>query len=158
MLLRVLREAAELTQLARVPGFGGAAELHVVLVGSRTMARLNADFLGHAGSTDVLAFELAGDGATPGPFVAGEIYLCPAVAAVAALRFGTSLAEECVLYAVHGMLHLTGLDDAEPAGRRAMRRAERRVMGRLRASADFGAIFGNSAVGPRPQGGGGGAA
>ena len=110
------------------------------------MARLNAGFLGHGGCTDVLAFGLGGAGAGPGPGVAGEIYICPAVAAAAALRFGTSLADECVLYAVHGMLHLVGFDDGEPVARRAMRRAERRVMARLRASADFGAIFVRSAV------------
>ena len=146
MLLRVLHEAVALTRLGKVPGFGGAAELHVILVGSRTMARLNAGFRGQGGCTDVLAFGLGEDGTAPGPVVAGELYICPAAAAAAALRFRTSLAEECLLYAVHGMLHLAGLDDGEPVARRAMRRAERRVMDRLRASADFGAIFVRSAV------------
>lgn len=141
LFLRVLHEATELTGLGKVPGFGAAAELHVILVGGRTMARLNAGFRGRGGPTDVLAFGLAGDGGAPGPAVAGEIYICPAVAAEAALRFGTGLAQECVLYAVHGMLHLAGFDDGEPTARRAMRRAERRVMGCLRADADFGAIF-----------------
>jgi probable rRNA maturation factor len=105
------------------------------------MARLNLGFLGHDGSTDVLAFGLNGDGSESGPAVVGEIYICPAVASEAARRFGTSLGAECVLYAVHGMLHLVGFDDGEPVARQAMRRAERRVLGRLRASADFGAIF-----------------
>lgn len=141
LLLCVLDEAVALTRLGRVPGFGAATELHVVLVGSRTMARLNAGFCGHDGPTDVLSFGLGSDGNAPGPIVAGEIYICPAVAVAAARRYGTSLAEECVLYAVHGMLHLAGFDDGEPRARRAMRRAERRVMGRLRQSADFGAIF-----------------
>lgn len=146
LLRRVLHEAVELTGLGKVPGFGPAAELHVVLAGSRTMARLNRGFLGHVGPTDVLAFALGGGGAATGPEVAGEIYLCPSVAAVAAARFGTGLGEECVLYAVHGMLHLAGFDDHEPAARRAMRRAERRVMGRLRAGVDFDAIFGRPAA------------
>ena len=141
MLLRVLHEAVALTGLERQPGFGAATELHVILVGSRTMARLNAGFCGHDGPTDVLSFGLGGDAAASGPVVAGEIYICPAVAVVAARRYRTGLAEECVLYAVHGMLHLAGFDDGEPLRRRAMRGAERRVMGRLRQSTDFGAIF-----------------
>jgi probable rRNA maturation factor len=143
---RVLHEASALTGLESVPGFGVAAELHVILVGSRTMARLNAAYCGHQGRTDVLTFGLGETGGVPGPVVAGEIYICPDVAAVAAGRFGTSLGEECVLYAVHGMLHLAGFDDGEPGARRAMRQAERRVMGRLRARTDFGAIFADSAA------------
>ena len=146
LLLRLLHEAAELTRPGDRAGSGSGVELHVILVGRRTMGRLNAQFLGHAGCTDVLAFAFGGAGDAMEPAVVGEIYICPAVAAEAALRFGTSLAEECVLYAVHGMLHLAGFDDGEPDARRAMRRAERRVMGRLRASVDFGAIFVRSAA------------
>jgi len=137
----LLREAARLTGVAEALGSGPAAELHVVLVSGRTIARLNAQFLGHRGRTDVLAFGLGGEASAAGPAVVGEIYVCPAVAAAAAVRFGTSLSHECVLYAVHGMLHLAGFDDAEPAARRAMRRAERRVLRALREIAEFGAIF-----------------
>jgi rRNA maturation RNase YbeY len=146
LFLRVLHEAAELTGLAALPRFAAPAELAVILVGPRTMSRLNAAFRGHAGSTDVLAFPWDGTIGDLEPGAAGEIYICPAVAATAARRFRTSLAHECVLYAVHGMLHLAGLDDEEPAARRAMRRAERRVMERLRAGADFRAIFGSPAA------------
>lgn len=105
------------------------------------MVRLNAQFLGHRGRTDVLAFGLGGEACGAGPAVVGEIYVCPAVASAAAVRYGTSLSHECVLYAVHGMLHLAGFDDAEPAARRAMRRAERRVLRALGEIAEFGAIF-----------------
>lgn len=118
------------------------------------MARLNAQFLGHHGRTDVLAFALGDDGAAPeaGPVVAGEVYVCPAVAAEAAVRFGTGLGDECVLYAVHGMLHLAGFDDLDPASRRAMRRAEQRVLRRLRENSEFGAIFAGASAAPGAPG------
>jgi len=152
LLLRLLHEAAHLSGLDASLGRDPRAALQVVLVGARTMARLNAAFLGHQGCTDVLAFALgeAGAGAADepgdGPVVVGEVYICPAVAAEAARRFGTSLADECVLYAVHGMLHLAGYDDTAPAARRAMRRAERRLLQRLRDNADFGAIFADASA------------
>lgn len=163
LLLRLLHEAAHLSGLDAALGREPRAALQVVLVGGRTMARLNAAFLGHQGRTDVLAFALgaagagaAADEAGDGPVVVGEIYICPAVAAEAARRFGTSLADECVLYAVHGMLHLAGYDDTTPAARRAMRRAEQRLLRRLRDNADFGAIFADAsadtgAVGAGPR-------
>jgi probable rRNA maturation factor len=141
-LLRALREAAVLTRLEPAAGFGPDTELHVVLVGGRTMARLNAAFLGRTGLTDVLAFALGGSGPAGEARVGGEIYVCLTVAVEAAARYRTSVAHECLLYAVHGMLHLAGYDDGDARGRGAMRRAEGRVLRRLRATVDLGALFG----------------
>ena len=138
-----------MTGLDQTPAFGPVAELHVILVGGRTIARLNRTFLGQVGQTDVLAFAL---GASPPPAAAagGEVYVCLPVAVAAAARYRTSVAHECVLYAVHGMLHLAGFDDGDALGRQAMRRAERRVLRRLREKVDFGAIFGESLAPPDP--------
>jgi rRNA maturation RNase YbeY len=36
--------------------------------------------------------------------------------------------EEVLLYAVHGVLHLLGYDDGDPASRRRMRRKEREII------------------------------
>jgi probable rRNA maturation factor len=50
------------------------------------------------------------------------------------------LAAELTLYLVHGWLHLAGLDDLTPRGRRAMRSGERRLLAalrRARAQPDF---------------------
>ncbi len=149
-----MREAAHLTGLGETPGFGPGTELRVILVGERTITRLNRTFFGRPGPTDVIAFPLAGSGSPPPEpgerTVSGEVYVCLPVAREAAARCRSTLARECILYAVHGMLHLAGLDDADPAGRRAMRRAEARILGRLRDRIDFDAIFGEGTVpGPR---------
>ena len=160
--MRLLHEAARLSGLDDALGRDPRAAVQVVLVGGRTMAHLNAQFLGHQGRTDVLAFALGGAAAEVDgviepdrePRVVGEIYLCPAVAAEAARHFGTTLADECVLYAVHGMLHLAGYDDTEPVARQAMRRAERRLLRRLRDNHDFGAIFADASADTGVQGAG----
>ena len=108
-----------------------AAELRFVMISRARMAVMNGNFLQHQGATDVLAFDLAGNAAfsVPGEaVVAGEVYVCPEVAADVAGKFGNTPEDELLLYMVHGVLHLTGEDDHEPAGRRRMRRLEKRVL------------------------------
>jgi probable rRNA maturation factor len=56
----------------------------------------------------------------------GELFICPAVAVAQAREFGTDWRSELVRYVIHGLLHLQGHDDQEPAARRRMKRAEGR--------------------------------
>jgi rRNA maturation RNase YbeY len=105
--------------------------LHVILLGNKAMTKLNEDFLGHEGSTDVISFDLRDDSPSlpddPEPVI-GELYICLDIADQAATDYGTSCSHEAVLYSVHGMLHLVGFDDREPKDIAAMRKAESRVM------------------------------
>jgi len=136
VLLRMLNQAAIRSGLAERSG--PADELHVILVSADEIAVLNGAHLGHAGSTDVIAFDLAEDMPVPGePRQIGEIYVCVDVAMAMGAKLGTGTAYELVLYCVHGMLHLAGLDDHEPADRERMRAGEARIMGRLRDILDF---------------------
>ncbi|MBN2451910.1 MAG: rRNA maturation RNase YbeY [Lentisphaeria bacterium] len=116
----------------------------MILLDREHMARLNREFLGREEATDVLAFDLrGGTGPDTGePETAAEIYICPEVAENVRGRYGTTLGEECVLYAVHGMLHLSGGDDHAPGPRRAMRRAEDRLLGELKQAYDLRDVFG----------------
>ena len=94
--------------------------------------------LGHEGPTDVIAFDLAEEAPVPGsPRLVGEIYVCLDVAVEVGARLGTGAAHELVLYCVHGMLHLAGLDDHGTADTKRMRAAERRIMESLRDIRDF---------------------
>jgi len=129
-LLAMLRRAVTSSGLAARAATD--AELHLVLVSAREITALNEAHLGHEGPTDVITFDLADEVAFPGePQTVGEIYVCLDVAAEAGERLGTGAAYETVLYCVHGMLHLTGLDDHEPAVRKRMRAAETRIMAEL---------------------------
>ena len=107
------------------------ALVSVTLLTTRRMAAFNRRHLGHAGATDVIAFGFR----DPAGAVIGDVYLCPAVAAVNAKRFGIPAREELVRLAVHGTLHVLGHD--HPAGddrtRSPMWRAQERLVSRLAA-------------------------
>ena len=123
-------------QVLEAEGVPPGTETAVTFVGLDEMAELNEAHMGHAGPTDVLAFPLD---LVPGPQtpaeagirLAGDIVVCPAVAAVNAeagkgSRPGHdgSVTAEIDLLVVHGVLHLLGMDHAEPAEAAAMRARE----------------------------------
>jgi len=117
-------------------------KLEVQLVGQELMARVNAGYLCHQGSTDVITFdyrevpkrdrkkrtrrslelELAG---LP---LHGEILICPADAVKHAREFRTTWQSEVVRYLLHGLLHLHGFDDHSAMDRRRMKREEDRLL------------------------------
>jgi probable rRNA maturation factor len=63
----------------------------------------------------------------------GEIFICVDEAVLQARRFRTSWPSEVVRYLVHGVLHLRGYDDLQPAARRRMKRQENRLLRALAA-------------------------
>ncbi len=111
-------------------GVAGPAELHLAFLDEATMATLNAEHLGGDGPTDVLSFPLdaepdpATDG--PGPRLLGDVVICPAVAArQAGAADGPAYEAELALLVVHGVLHVLGMDHAEPDEQAAMVARER---------------------------------
>ncbi len=84
------------------------------------MSRVHVDFLGIAGPTDVITF----------PY--GEILVCAAIASGNAVRYGSSLDDELALYIIHGLLHLNGFDDLEPAPARRMRDRQAKILNMAR--------------------------
>jgi probable rRNA maturation factor len=69
------------------------------------------------------------------PWLLGDIVLCPSYAAEQARREGQSLAAELELLTVHGVLHLCGLDHAEPEEEREMRARTEELLSRWRSGA-----------------------
>jgi len=108
------------------------ADLGIHLVATPEMTKLNESFLHHAGSTDVITFDYSDDArhrnSNSSPDAHGEIFICVDEAVAQARRFRTTWQSELVRYTVHGILHLQGLDDLNPAGRRKMKRAESRFL------------------------------
>jgi probable rRNA maturation factor len=102
------------------------AELSMVLVDEEAMTRLNEQWMGERGPTDVLAFPMdelrpghhaPGDDdedAEPDPALLGDVVLCPQVAAVQARKARHSVEDELHLLGTHGILHLLGYDHAAP--------------------------------------------
>jgi probable rRNA maturation factor len=143
----VTGRAALTVRVARVPGgrrrlardlqrlaawtaqrYARALEVSFVVLGDDEMAELHERYAGVPGPTDVLAFPLADD-----PVLLGEVLVCAETARREAAARGHSAYDELLLYAVHGVLHLVGHDDHEPADRRRMRGAERRALTALGA-------------------------
>lgn len=104
----------------------------ITLLTPRRMAALNRHHLGHAGTTDVIAFGFR----DPEGAVIGDVYLCPAVAAANAKRFGVPVREELLRLAVHGTLHVLGHDhpDGEARTRSPMWRTQERLLRRVLAA------------------------
>lgn len=104
---------------------GCVGELTLTFVDAADIAELNAEHLGGDGPTDVLSFPLDpyGDD-SPGPSLAGDVVVCPEVAAAAAATHAGTLDDELALLVVHGVLHVSGHDHAEPDETARMRARE----------------------------------
>lgn len=97
-------------------------ELAVLLVDRDTMTAMNREHMGGTGPTDVLAFpiDMPGDSPPVGPAVLGDVVLCPAVAREQAASLGRRVQDELRMLTVHGILHLLGMDHAEPDEKQLM--------------------------------------
>ena len=97
-------------------------EVALLLVDEDTIAGLNLQHLGHEGPTDVLAFPMDEPGESPpaGPAILGDVVICPAVAHRQATERAISTPPELHLLTVQGLLHLLGMDHAEPDEEREM--------------------------------------
>lgn len=101
-------------------------ELNVVFVGDERLAELHDQWLDDPTLTDVITFDLRGEGDDDGP--AGELFVSVERAQAVAARRGVDALRELLVYVVHGVLHLSGYDDHDPRERRRMRAAERRAL------------------------------
>jgi probable rRNA maturation factor len=117
-------------------------ELELTLSSDSEMERLNFDHMGERSPTDVLAFPLHewtvdgphshlsdDDGISPpGATLLGDIVIDLDQAVRQASAGHWSVAEEIVLLAIHGCLHLLGHDHAEIDDEQAMRGLEHNVL------------------------------
>lgn len=107
------------------------------------MARANAEFVGHEGTTDVITFSYFDD---PDSLFPGEAAVELIICIDAALREGaaredSSYSREMVLYLVHGLLHSAERTISRRVRGAGMRRREREVLAGLEKEFDFAAVF-----------------
>ena len=132
--------------VATAEGFR-SGDLSIAVVGARRMATLHRQFSGVPGPTDVLTFDL---GTNPRQRrLSGEIVVCADVARRAAARIATSSLRpaaraELALYVTHGILHLAGYDDHNPADFRRIHRREDFLLAQL----GLGPVFERAALEP----------
>jgi len=97
------------------------SDLDITIVDEAEMEALHRQWMDLPGATDVLSFpmdELKPFSAATGPGIVGDIVLCPAFAAKQPLKH--SLETEIALLTTHGVLHLLGMDHAEPEEEKTM--------------------------------------
>jgi probable rRNA maturation factor len=112
--------------LAATLAAAGVADGHVAveLVDAERIRELNRIHRGKDAPTDVLAFPLDGVGPTAGPRELGDVAICP--------QHCTDVVEA----AVHGTLHLCGMDHEVDEGEMLSMQAE--IMMRLRDGKSLG--------------------
>ena len=125
--VRVAQDAAA----AAIAAAGHCPQEHsltVVITGDAEMARLNEQFRGAEGPTDVLAFAF-GSALVQGQEEAylGDVIVSLERAVEQAQDVGHSLERELALLVAHGVLHLLGFDHAEAEDEREMWSLQDRV-------------------------------
>jgi probable rRNA maturation factor len=113
--VKVLRPCLQLRKRKRTD-LRRLRNVFVWLISDRRMSRLHREFLGQAGSTDVLTFQH------------GEIFISVETAKRHARAFGNSLVRELQLYIVHGLLHLHGFDDQTQPGACRMEKMQAKIL------------------------------
>jgi probable rRNA maturation factor len=98
-------------------------ELAVLLTSDAAVQRLNAEFRGKDGPTNVLAFPGA-----EGAQTLGDLALAFGVCSREAAEQGKSLAHHLQHLATHGVLHLLGYDHATDSEAEAMEVRERAIL------------------------------
>lgn len=105
------------------------AQVNIVFVSEREILHINKTYLNHHYVTDVISFNHARP-----PFDIGElwefgdVYVCYAVARKNAHKFKHTILQEMMMYAVHGCLHLAGMDDHDPQDRAEMDRQAEKII------------------------------
>lgn len=105
-------------------------ELSLVLVDDSEMERLNLQFLGRPGPTNVIAFsQLEGEGPPGAPLLLGDVVISLDTCRREAKEAGMGFCERFLELLVHGILHLLGHEHEGDEQRAAlMAREEQRLL------------------------------
>lgn len=101
-----------------------SGEIGVLVTTDPEIRQINCRHLQHDYATDVISFGYESDR----PHLIGELVVSVDTAIALAEKVAWPATSELLLYIVHGVLHITGMEDNEPESRLSMRRAEIGVM------------------------------
>ena len=111
------------------------AEVNIVFVDEKEILRVNKTYLNHHYVTDVISFNHERPPFDiDAPWAFGDVYVCYQVARKNAPQFKHTILQEMMMYAIHGCLHLAGMDDHSPQDRAEMdRRAEKIIQNTMKS-------------------------
>ena len=105
------------------------AEVNIIFVDEKEILRVNKTYLNHHYVTDVISFNHERPPFDIGePWAFGDVYVCYPVARKNAPKFKHTVLQEMMMYAVHGCLHLSGMDDADLADRAEMDKQAEKII------------------------------
>lgn len=111
---------------AHAKGFD-LGSIGVLITDDQTIHEINRSHLQHDYATDVISFAYE----QQPPRIEGELVASLDTAAREAAELGWPVLNELLLYVVHGVLHICGMDDQSAESRRQMRIVEQQVLSSL---------------------------
>lgn len=115
-LARILASAAAEDSDAPLSGLD---EVEASVIGDEAIAEVHGKFMDDPAPTDVITFQH------------GEILVSADTAAREAESRGWPVERELLLYLIHGLLHLHGFDDREPAARARMHAQQDEILDQI---------------------------
>ena len=122
-----VRFCSEARKALKYLGLSGKS-ISVVFCGNNFIRKLNKRYFRKNKPTDVISFYLQDEFS---PSFLGEIVISVEEALVNCKRYGLSLHDELILYAVHGLLHLLGYKDYSKKDKQAMEAKQNEVLNYL---------------------------
>ena len=116
-------------------------QFSVALVDDREMQRVHGEFLNDPTTTDVVTFPMETN--IKGEVIEGEVVICVPEAIRCARQRGHRTRNELLLYAIHGMLHLSGYDDTSKREFERMHAKEDEILSEL----GLGKVFATASPG-----------
>ncbi len=109
-------------------------ELSILFTDDNEIARLNNQYLGRKGPTNVLAFPMTGGpGTDMSTAMLGDVVISVDTAAREAAETGETLQGTIDRLLIHGLLHLLGYDhETSPSGARTMEEEEKRLLATIK--------------------------
>jgi rRNA maturation RNase YbeY len=108
----------------------GQAEIGILLVDDKRIAKVHAEWLGDPTPTDVITFDLsaAGPGGGAGSPLCGDIVVSTETARRMSREFGWMPRQEVAYYVIHGLLHLSGFDDISEPDAKKMAATQQEIL------------------------------
>jgi len=103
-----------------------AGEVELFFVSEERICALHHEHFNDPTPTDCMTFPM--DPVGPDCKMLGSVFVCPKIAICYAKEHGQDPYRECMLYVVHGLLHLLGYKDKIESDKLEMRKAEETCM------------------------------